>query len=301
MIYALIVLLIVLAVVYSVTIHAFNKMTLDKRMTLEEGFNYLQKKGLYSREEFEELPREEIEIKSKDGLKLKGVFIENFKDNKKVMIIVHGYTVVHVYALQFVNMFLKEGFNVLLIDQRSHGKSEGKYATYGYHEKYDLDLWVSWVRQRIGKDAVIGLHGQSMGGGTVLEYAGINKYVRFIIADCPYSDMRKLMKHQFNKLNHIPMIPFIYLVNMRLKRLAKFSIKDVSPINAIKDKEIPIFFIHGSEDDYVPTHMSKDMYKVKKGYKKLLIVEGAVHANAYSTDKELYEREVHNFLEDVLG
>jgi uncharacterized protein len=300
MIYALIVLLIALGAVNGVSIHAFKEMTLDKRSTLEESFNSLEKNELYTKEEFKKLLREEVEIKSKEGLSLKGTFIEKIKDSKKVLIIVHGYTSNYIWSLQFINMFFSEGFNVLLVDQRGHGRSEGKYATYGYYEKYDLDHWVNWVRQRVGKDAVIGLHGQSMGGGTVLQYAAINKYVKFIIADCPYSDVTQLMKHQFNEIKHVPFLPFKYFLDMRLKVFAKFSMKDATPINSMKDKEIPIFFIHGSEDNFVPTYMSKDMYEVKKGYKKLLIVEGAVHANAYGTDKELYEREVHNFLGEVL-
>jgi fermentation-respiration switch protein FrsA (DUF1100 family) len=301
LVYVLMVLVIALIASYGVGIHAFKGVTIRRRHTPEENFDFIEKEGLYTRSEFEELPKEEVELKSNDGLMLKGTFIEEFKDNKKVIIIVHGYTATYAWSTQFLNMFFKEGFNVLLVDQRSHGRSEGKYATYGYYEKYDLDLWVNWVCNRVGEDAIIGLHGQSMGGGTVLEYTGINKYVKFIIADCPYSDAMQLMKHQFNKLNNLPMIPFIYFTNMRLKWRAKFSLRNVSPINVIKDKQIPIMFIHGSKDNFVPTYMSEDMYKIKKGYKKLLIIEGAVHGNAYGTDKELYEKEVHNFLAEVLG
>ncbi len=300
MIYALIVLLFVLLALEGVSIHAFKAMTLDRRATLEESFNLLEKNKLYSKEEFEKLAKEEIEIKSKEGFRLKGTFIEKFSDSKKIVIIVHGYKSNYIWSLQFINMFFSEGFNVLLIDQRSHGRSDGKYATYGYYEKYDLELWVNWVIQRVGEDAVIGLHGQSMGGGTVLQYAEINKYVKFIIADCPYSDVLQLMKHQFNEVKKMPFLPFKYFLDVKLKVFAKFSMKDVSPINSIKDKELPVLFIHGSRDNYVPTYMSKYMYEDKKGYKKLLIVEDAVHANAYGTNKELYEKEVHNFLEDIL-
>jgi fermentation-respiration switch protein FrsA (DUF1100 family) len=301
MVYALIVLLLALVAVNGVSIYAFKEMTLDRRSTLQESFNSLEKGELYTKEEFEKLPKEEIEIKSNEGLGLKGTFIEKVKNNKKVIIIVHGYTSNYVWSLQFIEMFFNEGFNVLLIDQRSHGRSEGKFATYGYYEKYDLDLWVNWVRQRVGKDAVVGLHGQSMGGGTVLQYAAINKYVKFIIADCPYSDVAQLMKHQFNEIKHMPFVPFKYFLDMRLRVVAKFSMKNASPINLMKDTEVPILFVHGSKDNFVPTYMSKDMYEAKKGHKKLLIIEGAAHANAYGTNRKLYEREVHDFLQEVFS
>jgi uncharacterized protein len=109
------------------------------------------------------------------------------------------------------------------------------------------------------------------------------------------------MKHQFNEVKKMPFLIFKYPLNMMLKVFARFSMKDVSPIKSIRHKEIPIFFVHGSKDNFVPTYMSEDMYQVKKGYKKLLIVEGAAHANAYGTNRQLYEREVHNFLKEALG
>lgn len=299
--YILIVAFLIIVIVYSVSIYAFNKFTVDKKYSFEECFQYFEREGLYSREEFSKLPKEEIVIVAIDRLKLRGIFIEKFKGSKRVVIIVHGYRVSYPCSLIFMNMFFKERFNVLLIDQRAHGTSDGKYATYGYYEKQDLDLWVNYLRQKVGVDAIIGLHGQSMGGGTVLEYAAINKYVGFIIADCPYSDGKKLIKHLFNKMGHLPMYPFVWFMNLRLMRKAKFSIKEVSPIKTIKDKDIPVMFIHGSKDELVPCYMSEEMYKVKKGVKRLLIVEGAKHGNAYETNKELYEKEVELFLKEALS
>jgi uncharacterized protein len=299
MLYFMIILLIVLLAVHISCNIAFSYATLGKRRSLEECFSIIEKDGLYSRTEFEKLSKEEAEVKTSEGLILRGMYIEKFKDNKRVIIIVHGYNLAYPKSLCFVEMFFKENFNVLIVDQRGHGRSEGTYATYGYYEKYDLDLWVNWVVKRVGEEAVIGLHGQSMGGATALEYASINKYVKFIIADCPYSDAWQLIKHQFTKINHVPMFPFAFLTDFKIRRKAKFSFRDVSPINSIKDKEIPVMFIHGSEDNFVPTYMSKDMYSAKSGYKKLVIVEGASHADAYSTNKELYEKEVKKFLMEL--
>lgn len=301
MLYILIVLFSLITFVYVVSIYAFNKFTLDKRYTLEECLQYFEKEGLYSKNEFDKLLKEEIEIDALDKLKLRGIFIEKFKESKRVIIIVHGYRVCFSSSLIFMDMFFKQGFNILLVDQRAHGRSDGTYATYGYYEKQDLDLWVNFLRQKIGEDAIIGLHGQSMGGGTVLEYAAINKYVKFIVAECAYSDGRKLVKHVFNKLSHLPMYPFIWFMNLRLRRKAKFSIKDISPMKAICDKDIPVMFIHGSMDELVPSYMSEEMYKAKKGVKRLLIVEGAKHGNAFEINKELYEKEVESFLVEALS
>jgi fermentation-respiration switch protein FrsA (DUF1100 family) len=301
MVYVLALLIILLVVVHIACSFAFKYITLGKRRSLEECFALVEKDGLYSRKQFDELDKEEVEVKSLDDLILRGMFIERFKQGKKIIILVHGYNLAYPKSLEFINMFFEEGFNVLIVDQRGHGKSEGKYATYGYYEKYDLDLWVNWAIKRLGEDAIIGLHGQSMGGATVLEYAPINKYVKFIIADCPYSDVWCLMKHQFKKLNHVPVFPFAFITDRRLKKKAKFSFKDVSPINSIRDSDIPVMFIHGEKDNFVPTYMSEEMYNIKKGIKKLLIIEGAEHANAYVTNKDTYEKEVSSFLKEILN
>lgn len=300
MIFILIVVLTILILINFASIVAFKYMTLGIRRSLEECFALNEKDGLYKREQFEQISKEEAEVTTLDGLTLRGSFLENFRETKRVVIIVHGYNLSHATSLQFIEMFFKEGFNVLIVDQRGHGRSQGKYATYGYYEKYDLNEWVKWIIKKIGEDAVIGLHGQSMGAATVLEYASINKHAKFIIADCPYSDAWQLIKHQFAELNHVPVFPIAFAADFRLRRKARFSLKDVSPINSIKDKDIPVMFVHGSKDNFVPTCMSEEMYKAKQGYKKLLIIDGASHANAYSTNKELYEEEVKSFINEVL-
>ncbi|MEI0739643.1 alpha/beta fold hydrolase [Paenibacillus sp. JTLBN-2024] len=119
----------------------------------------------------------------------------------------------------FMDMFREEGFNVLLVDQRRHGKSEGKYTTYGYHEKHDVAAWVRYIKDAYGENCVVGLHGVSLGGGTVLEYLSLPEAdAKFVIADCPYSDLTRLMHHQLQRLNHLPAALFLPLVNARMRK-----------------------------------------------------------------------------------
>ena len=117
------------------------------------------------------------------------------------MLLAHGYTGSRAVSTQFIDLFTEEGYNVLLIDQRRHGRSEGRYTTYGYYEKHDVQAWVRWLIRQYGQDVAIGLHGQSLGGGTVLEYLSIAEpQVKLVIADCPYSDLTDLMRHQLHAL-----------------------------------------------------------------------------------------------------
>ncbi|MBN3522545.1 alpha/beta hydrolase [Paenibacillus apiarius] len=297
---AVVVIVLLLMGIAVISRYAFRQVTLWERSSLDSAFAAVEGFGLLTRAEFESMKKEDVSIMSKDGHRLRGYYIERYPDGNKVIILVHGYTANHIIAAQFISLFADEGFNVLLIDQRGHGRSEGSYASYGFHERGDLDAWVEFARQRAGTDAFIGLHGQSMGGGTVLMYAGINQHVKFIIADCPYSDMEALMKYQLKQLNRVPLFPFMRLLDRSLKKKVKFSMRQVKPIDEVKDKEIPLLLIHGDKDTFVPTQMSIDIHNRKrKGISELLIIDGAIHANAYPTDKERYRDKVHQFLQQV--
>lgn len=265
-------------------------------------FAILEGLGLYSRDRYEELVKQEIVLSSVDGLKLSGAAIELYPDSKRWMIIVHGYTGSRAVSTQFIDMFTDEDYNVLLIDQRRHGQSEGRYTTYGYYEKYDVQTWVNWLVEQHGANTEIGLHGQSLGGGTVLEYLSIAApQVKAVIADCPYSDLTDLMKHQITKLNKIPSVPFFRWVNNRIRKKAGFSFEQVSPIRSVRNSHLPVMFIHGTNDTYVPTRMSLEMYDVKPGPKKLVLIEGAIHANAYHIDPNQYRGEIRSFLNEYIG
>ncbi|MDK8182821.1 alpha/beta hydrolase [Paenibacillus sp. UMB4589-SE434] len=282
--------------------YAVNRMTQMKCSTYEGCFDMLEEYKVYSRKQYEALYKEDITIMSHDGLKLCGVYIEQHPQSKRIVILIHGYTAALPWSAQFLPLFSRLGFNALLIDQRRHGNSEGKYTTFGYKEKYDVQAWVDWVVNRKGDDCIIGLHGQSLGGGTVLEYIAIHRpQVRFVVADCPYSDLTKLIRHQVTKLNHMPAWPTMTLVNRLLKRKAGFKMEDVSPIHIIAHSKLPIMFIHGKSDIFVPTYMSEEMFNIKPGPKQLLLIDKATHGVAYCYDQELYEAEVTRFVQQHVG
>lgn len=294
--------LIVLAFVTGLPRFAVRQITQMRLQTNESIYEYLERTGVFTRDQFERLPKRQVQVRSRDGLKLNGYVLELFPGRQRWMIIVHGYTVSLLASTQYIDVFRKAGFNILLVDQRRHGGSEGDYTTYGYQEKYDVQAWVNWILEHYGEKSVIGLHGQSLGGGTVLEYLTIaHPNVRFVIADCPYSDLTELIRHQISKLNKLPAKPLLPLVDKLLHRKAGFRLHQVSPIKAVENSTLPVLFIHGTEDNYVPTYMSREMYQVKPEPKELLLVEGAVHANAYGINPKRYTEVVHAFIEKALG
>lgn len=293
-----IVILLVLLAISGITRFGFRQITQMRLQPSEDMISYLQRTGVLSLAQYHAMSPQEVTVTSRDGLVLHGQVLQPHPCSKQWIIIVHGYTASRRNAISFAKIFEEKGFNILLIDQRRHGDSGGQFTTYGFEEKYDVAAWVSWLLQEYGEDCLIGLHGQSLGGGTVLEYLSIaHPSVHFVIADCPYSDLTELIRYQLTVLNKVPAFPFLRLIDSRLHRKAGFRLEQVSPIKAVRSSELPVLFIHGTADRYVPTRMSEQMYQVKSGPKELVLIPGAVHANALETDPKRYFEVVQAFID----
>lgn len=299
LIIALIIIFVIILVEEIIAEYFFSQVVTRKVRDEKELLKNQISRGLVDKEYYDKLQKEEVWIRTEEGLKQRGIYIKGNCDFNRTIIIVHGITVGISTSIKYMRIFYDRGWNVLMYDQRRHGKSEGKYSTYGYYEKKDLDIWVKWIIKRNGTDGLLGLHGESMGAATVLQYADINKYVDFIIADCAYSNMNELMKYKIKEQTKLPIFPMLQFVQIKSIIRAKFRFKDVSPIDSVRDRDIPVLFIHGKEDTFVPTYMSEEMYKVKKGIKKIYIAEGAVHACSIEIDREQYEENVWEFIEEI--
>ena len=201
--------------------------------------------------------------------KANGEFLDGFAlpgNSDHTVIFCHGITWTRYGMVKYFDYFRENGWNIIAYDHQAHGKSPGKYPTYGVDEKKDLKLVVDWALKQFPETEAIGLFGESMGAATVLQYAPMDKRIGFIIADCPYSNFNVLMNHQL-KLNHVP--PFlrggIIRLSDRITRgIAGFHTGNINPEQDIMQTDVPILLVHGREDDYVPTAMSEHMYRIRK-------------------------------------
>lgn len=243
---------------------------------------------------------EELKIKSDDGLTLNASLVRHNPQTKKVIICFHGYTSDGMTNYGAMSKFLyDQGFNLILVDQRSHGKSEGKYIGFGVLDRMDAKNWIAKAIELFGNDCEIYLHGTSMGGATVLMTSGLElpKNVKGIIADCAFTSANDVFSHILKRDYHIPKFPVMNITEMFTKHYAGYSYNEVNTLNEVKKTKIPILFIHGDKDDFVPTYMSEKNFEACNSEKKLLIVKDADHAEAYYTDAELYERTVVEFID----
>lgn len=245
-------------------------------------------------------PFEEVSILSFDGLKLYGRYYTNNSD--KTVILVHGYRSngKHDFsgALKF---YYDYGFNVLLIDQRSHGKSEGKLITFGVKESFDVRDWAEFLNKKYNPKYIV-LSGVSMGGGTVVFALkrGLPQNVKCVIADCgftsPEAIIRKVGYDRF-KINAKFYMPFL---NAMTHIFGGFSIYETTP-DALKNNKIPIVFIHGEKDNFVPVEMSRESLKAAGKYGSGIFVKEADHGLSYLVETERVTREITAFLEKNLA
>lgn len=256
-------------------------------------------KGLIDKEFLDTLYQEKVYIKSVDDFKLSGMFIHGSKNKDKTLLISHGLTSGIPASYKYARPFVERGWNVLLIYHRRHIESEGKYSTMGYYEKYDLLSWIEFIKKKVVGCNTIGIHGESMGASSALLTANMSNEIDFIIADCGFSSFHELLLYKF-KGSKLPFFPLVNISYRYTKFKAKFNVKDVNPIDAIKDSGIPVLFIHGEEDKFVPTFMSENMYKETKGYKEIYLVPNAAHAQSIFMDYEIYKNKMMNFVDKVL-
>ena len=196
---------------------------------------------------------------------------------------------------------MESGYNVLLVDQRAHGRSEGKCLSFGVLERRDCLSWVNFVVSRAGEGAKIVLYGMSMGAATVLMAAGLKlpENVVGIVADCGYTAPEAIIKTVIRKY-HLPVFPIYPLIRLGGRLFGGFDLEEASAARAMDECDIPVLFIHGGDDRFVPCDMGRENYAhCRSAGKELLSVPGAGHGMSYMVDKTAYLTAVSTFLNKI--
>lgn len=248
--------------------------------------------------EYDSRAKEDISIISKDGLRLYASYIEPENKTEKLVIAFHGYR--SSARADFSPVFRKlldNGCSLLLVEQRCHRRSEGKYIGFGVLEAEDVALWCDHATARFGKDTRIYLYGVSMGAASVtMASHGLPPSVKGIIADCGYSSPRAIVTHVLKNEKKIPTFPTVSIIDFLLRIFAGYSLRDNSSTEAIKKSSLPFLIIHGALDRYVPTEMAHEIYNARPENTELLIVDGAKHARSHLVNEELYLEKIIKFL-----
>jgi len=244
-------------------------------------------------------PCEFVTVTSHDGLTLSGRYY-HVKDGAPLDIGFHGYRSSPLTDFSGGSeLSFRMEHNVLLVDQRAHGKSEGRTIAFGIQERQDLLKWVEYAVNRFGADLQILLYGISMGGATVLMASELPlpKNVKAIIADCPYAAPIEIILHVGKKMP-IPnwlIRPFAIL---GAKIFGGFDLTETDARKAVNNTPVPILIIHGEADGFVPQEMS-DIVESNPEMVTRYTIPGADHGISYLVDAPKYRLIVTEFLKKV--
>ena len=243
-------------------------------------------------------PHRNVEIKTFDGLTLRGRYYELTPD-APIEIMMHGYQG-NIERDLSGGIFRahKIGHSVLVFDHRGSGKSDGNMLTFGINESRDCRRWIDFVLTEINKDAEIILSGVSMGAATAMITAGFEdlpENVVGIVADCGYTSAKDIIKKVMRDMKLPPNLLYPF-VKLGARIYGRFDLDKYSPLEQVKKARMPIIFVHGDADNYVPMEMSKINYEAcASSKKKLLIIKGAAHGLAYPIAQDEYLKELSDF------
>ena len=237
----------------------------------------------------DQLPREAVSIRSFDGLTLRGLYFEH-APGAPIELMFHGDRGSSRRDLAGgVIRRLALGHNVVLIDQRGGGASDGHITTFGIRESRDCLAWVDFAVQRFGPDCKLILTGISMGASTVMMAAGqpLPPQVVGVLADCGYTSAPEIIRTVIRAL-HLPVWPLYPLIRLSGKVFGGFDIAEADAKAAMTRCRVPVIFYHGEADDFVPCRMSQENYNACAAPKRLHITPGAGHGMSYPAAPEPY-------------
>ena len=242
------------------------------------------------------LSYEPVRLTTSDNLRLSAYYIPASVETDKTIIVCHGYPADKNDILG-ATFFLAENFNLFLFDFRNLGNSQGSFCSFGYHERKDLSAAVEWVKKN--HPGTIGAFGFSVGGATVLMTDSPD--IKAIVTDSPFATADNLLKRQFSIFPGILKKPFIWLIQFYIKTFLHIKTSDISPVDKIAEKNIPILLIHGRADRVIPVENAYMLYESSdKNRTNLWIIDNAGHGTCSYIDQKEYQKKVTEFFESNL-
>lgn len=243
-------------------------------------------------------------ILSNSGIRLHAYHLAASHPTKKTAVLVHGYTDNAVRMLMIAQLYnQKLGYNVLLPDLQNSGLSGGDHFQMGWLDRIDVMKWMDVANKTFGDSTKMVVHGISMGAATTMMVSGEKQasYVKCYIEDCGYTSVWDEFTHKLKDGFGLPSFPLMNITSYLCKQKYGWSFKDASALEQVKKCELPMLFIHGDADTYVPTRMVNELFASKQGDKELWIVPGAIHAMSYRDNTQEYTERVKNFTDRYIN
>lgn len=214
-------------------------------------------------------------------------------------VLVHGFTDNARRMMMFGRVYRDSlHFNIIAPEHQRHGKSEGSSIQMGWLDRLDIERWIS-VADSLWPSSPIYLHGLSMGGATVMMCSGdsLLPSVRGIIEDCGYTSVWDEFAGEIKNQFHLPPHPLMDVASLLCQWRYGWNFREASSLEQVRRSTLPMLFIHGENDTFVPTAMVHPLYEAKtKGYKRLWLAPGSEHARSFHDHPQEYFKEMKNFI-----
>lgn len=238
-------------------------------------------------------------ILGRRGERLHALYAAAPRPTDKTAVIVHGYTDNAVRMLMIGYLYNHDlGYNILLPDLAYHGRSEGRAVGMGWPDRLDVLRWMEVADEVFGGHTQMVVHGISMGAATTMMVAGekLPPYVKCFVEDCGYTSVWDQFAKELRGQFHLPPFPLLHTASLLNGAINGWNFREASALEQLRHAELPMLFIHGDADTYVPTEMVYALYAAKPGEKELWVVPGAAHALSYRDNREEYTRRVGRFV-----
>ncbi len=270
----------------------------NKNIRLDEHMSAVLEKMRVAEEKLLSSDTERVETKSHDGLRLVG-HLRGCDEPKRIILAMHGWRSSWSRDFGMIADFWQDNNCIVLFaEQRGQGESEGEYMSFGLGERYDCLEWIKFINKMTGGSLPIYLGGVSMGATTVLMTAGFElpENVKGIVADCGFTSPDDIWRHVVRKGFRLPYgkIQRMLADKISMKK-SGWSANEYSTVEAMSSCKVPVLFIHGTDDSFVPVTMTYKNYRACTSPKRLFAVPGADHGMSYIEDKDGYESVIKEF------
>jgi uncharacterized protein len=247
---------------------------------------------------------EDVTFCSFDGTRLYGWWMAS-SANGPTVVALHGVKKNRTDVLRAAIALRQAGLNVLIFDGRAHGSSEGRYVTYGFYERRDVETAIEWlVTEKKIDRARVGLAGESMGAAIALQVAARNPWIRAVWADSPFASLRRVSAEFLRRVTRLPgavLNPVLWTTMQVANYRGNFDVKAVDPLSLAASIKCPVFLIHGTADQLIATEHSQNIFDaLGGGDKQIWFVEGARHARSVRYAKLEYSERLIRFFADKL-
>ena len=235
--------------------------------------------------------------------KMAAIYITAQQPTNRVALLLHGYndraeSMLHIAHLYHHDM----GFNVILPHFFAHGDSDGDHIDMGWLDRKDMMRWIevadTMFRGNSATSQVV-LHGISMGAFTAMCVSGEKcpPCVKCFVEDCGYTSVWDEFAGEMRNEFDLPAFPLMHSTSLLCKMRYGWTFDEASAIEQLKKSTLPMLFIHGDADTFVPYSMLNRLYAAKRqGYKEKYVSQGSEHARSFTDHPEEYTKRVQQFV-----